>query len=155
MSYQWTVNAPKPALYRFDNARVAQTSLSFDAPAANASVQVSLLVSNPAGTHSVSMSFAHRPATASAWVDLGGLTPVLRTLTAGDKISVRAVLKDGRDQYLPATPLNITTSNAAASAWPQALMQAVNAQAGSVRISVLNGNTVTPAPSATAIAFTQ
>jgi hypothetical protein len=68
----------------------------------------------------------------------------------GDRVSVRTVSNTGQDAFWPSTPLTITAANAAATAWPLALGQAVNAANGAVRVGVLNAqNQITPQQNAT------
>ncbi len=152
LSYQWTVSSNNPSLYTLTNANQSVATLTLGAPQASSNVTVSLVVSSGGSSDSATRTFVHRPAnTASQWFDLGPLTSESRTLTAGDRVSVRTVTTSGQDAYWPSTPLTITASNAAANAWPQALAQAVNTGNGAVRIGVLNAqNQVVPQQSATA-----
>jgi chitin-binding protein len=153
LSYQWSVNAANPALYTLSNTSTATTQLTMANPGAAGTVMVSLLATNAQGSSSASASFTHRPASQQAeWTDLGALTAQPRTLLAGDTVQVRTVLSNGQDQYFPATPLAITAANAAAAAWPNALAQAVNQAAGSLRVGVLNATSgqVVPVQDATA-----
>lgn len=139
LSYQWSVNAPSPALYTLSSPTAATTQLSMGNPSAAATVMVSLLVTNAQGSSSASTSFTHQPASQqAAWTDLGLLTAQARTLQAGDKVQVRTVLSSGQDQYLPATPLTLTAANAGATAWPSALAEAVNQVGTTLRVGVLN-----------------
>jgi hypothetical protein len=63
---------------------------------------------------------------------------------------VRTVSSSGQDAFWPTTPLTITSANSAATAWPLALGQAVNAANGAVRVGVLNAqNQVVPQQNAT------
>ncbi|AKJ31869.1 lytic polysaccharide monooxygenase [Caldimonas brevitalea] len=150
LSYKWTLNAPNPGLYRFENSTAATTRLHYAAPTAAGTVQVSLQVSGADGRSSTSKSFTHQPASASTWTDLGALTQTARALQAGDKVQLRLVSRAGQDRYVPATPLTLTAANAGATAWPLALARAVNAEAGVVRVGVLKGGQVTPAADGTA-----
>ncbi|MCW7537957.1 lytic polysaccharide monooxygenase [Aquabacterium sp. A7-Y] len=150
LSYKWTINAPNPGLYSFENSAAAITRLNFTAPAAAGTVQVSLQVTGADGTSSASKSFTHKPVNTSRWTDLGALASAGRTLQAGDKVQLRLVLSNGQDRYLPAAPLSITAANAGASTWPLALARAVNAAGGSVRVGVLSGTQITPTAHATA-----
>ena len=122
-------------------------------PTADQSVQVALMVSSGTATDNTSLSFTHKPAAVtSMWRDLGALTASTRVLKAGDTVQLRVVSSTGADTFLPASPLTITAANAAATAWPVALANAVNSVAGSaVRLGVLGaGDQVTPAASGTA-----
>jgi hypothetical protein len=92
----------------------------------------------------------HRPAGVAQWFDLGPLTSSATTMTVGDRVSVRTVSNSGQDAFWPTSPLVITTANSAATAWPLALAQAINAANGAVRIGVLNTqNQVVPQQNAT------
>ena len=151
LSYQWTVDSQNPSLYTLTNATQSVATLTLGTPQASSNVTVSLVVSGGGASDSATRTFVHRPATASQWFDLGPLTAESRALTAGDRVSVRTVTTSGQDAYWPTNPLVITTSSAAANAWPLALAQAVNAGNGAVRIGVLNTqNQVVPQQSATA-----
>jgi chitin-binding protein len=151
LSYQWTVTSQNPSLYTLTNATQSVATLTLGNPQASANVTVSLVVSSGGASDSATRTFVHAPAVASQWFDLGLLTSTSRTLTVGDRVSVRTVNGSGQDAYWPTSPLVITSSNAAATAWPLALAQAVNAANGSVRIGVLNAQSqVVPQASATA-----
>lgn len=152
LSYQWTVDSQNPSLYTLTNANQSVATLTLGTPQASSNVTVSLVVSGGGSSDSATRTFVHRPAnTSSQWFDLGPVTAESRALTVGDRVSVRTVTTGGQDAYWPTTPLTITATNAAASAWPLALAQAVNAGNGAVRIGVLNTqNQVVPQQSATA-----
>lgn len=151
LSYQWTVSSQNPSLYTLTNATQSVATLTLGNPQASANVTVSLVVSSGGASDSATRTFVHRPAVASQWFDLGPLTSESRTLTVGDRVSVRTVTSSGQDAYWPTSPLVITSSNAAATAWPVALAQAVNAANDSVRIGVLDAQSqVVPQQSATA-----
>lgn len=151
LSYQWTVTSQNPSLYTLTNATSSLATLTLGNPQASANVTVSLVVSSGGASDSATRTFVHAPAVASQWFDLGPLTSTSRTLTVGDRVSVRTVNGSGQDAYWPTSPLVITSSNAAATAWPLALAQAVNAANGAVRIGVLNAQSqVVPQASATA-----
>ncbi|HEY0683994.1 MAG TPA: lytic polysaccharide monooxygenase [Steroidobacter sp.] len=152
LSYQWTVSSQNPSLYTLTNANQSVATLTMGTPQASANVTVSLVVSSGGSSDSATRTFVHRPAnTASQWFDLGPLTSESRTLTVGDRVSVRTVSTSGQDAFWPTTPLTITAANAAATAWPLALGQAVNAGNGAVRVGVLNAQSqVVPQQSATA-----
>ena len=63
---------------------------------------------------------------------------------------LRTVSNSGQDAFWPSSPLVITSANSAATAWPLALAQAVNAANGAVRVGVLNTqNQVVPQQNAT------
>lgn len=151
LSYQWTVSSQNPTLYTLTNANQSVATLTLANPQASSNVTVSLVVSSSGASDSATRTIVHRPATASQWFDLGPLTSESRTLTVGDRVSVRTVSSTGQDAYWPSSPLVITSSNAAANAWPLALGQAVNAANGAVRVGVLNAQSqVVPQQSATA-----
>jgi chitin-binding protein len=151
LAYHWDVTGPDPSLYSLGNASQAVTILSFASPAASANVTISLVVTGATGTDSAAVTLVHRPAVASPWFDLGPLTTAARTLTAGNRVSVRTVLSSGQDVFYPSAPLAITAANASAAAWPFELASAVNAQNGNIRIGVLGAqNQITPAAQATA-----
>lgn len=151
LTYRWTVDSSNPSLYTLTNANQSVATLTLGTPQASANVTVSLVVSSGTASDSATRTFVHRPAVASQWFDLGPVTAESRTLTVGDRVSIRTVNGGGQDAYWPTTPVVITASNAAANAWPLALAQAVNAANGAVRIGVLNSQSqVVPQQSATA-----
>jgi chitin-binding protein len=151
LSYSWTVNAENPELYSIANANAAQTTLTMLDPDAVSTVSVTLTVSGGGATNSEARQITHSPAGGSQWRDLGALTDTARTLTVGDRVSVRTVTSLGADAFWPTSPLVITAANAGATAWPLALGQAINAQNGAVRVGVLNNSDqVVPQANATA-----
>lgn len=150
LSYQWTVDADAMGLYTLANADQAVATLTLGEPAATQTVTITLTVTGSEGTDSATRTFVHRPTSTSQWDDLGALTAEARTLAVGDEVSVRTVSASGLDAYWPSTPLTITESLTAASAWPLALAQAVNSAGGTVRIGVLDASdNVVPEASAT------
>jgi chitin-binding protein len=150
LSYQWSVDSQNPSLYTLTNANQSVASLTLGTPQAAGNVTVSLVVSSGSASDSTTRTFIHRPAVASQWFDLGPLTADPRTLVVGDRVSVRTVSTTGQDAFWPTSPLVITAEQTAASAWPFALAQAVNAANGAVRIGVLNAqNEVVPQQNAT------
>ncbi len=152
LSYQWSVDSQHPELYSIDNANQAVAALNLDEPQAAGNVTVSLVVSNASGSDSATRTFLHRPSQASPWLDLGAVTSVPQTMTVGDRVSIRTVNQAGQDQFWPTSPLVITASTTAATAWPLALGQAVNAANGAVRVGVLDAQTNQVAPVANATA---
>ena len=153
LTYRWSVSAPNNSLYTLETPNAATTSLRMSSPPADQNVQVALMVSSGTATDNTSLSFTHKPAAVtSIWRDLGALTPSTRVLKAGDTVQLRVVSSTGADTFLPPSPLTITAANAAATAWPVALANAVNSVAGStVRLGVLGaGDQVTPVASGTA-----
>lgn len=151
LSYQWSVDSQNPSLYTLANANQSVATLTLGDPQASANVTVTLVVSSGGTSDSATRTFVHRTATQSQWFDLGPLTAESRTLTTGDQVSVRTVTTSGQDAYWPTSPLVITSSNAAANAWPLALAQTVNAADGAVRIGVLDAeDEVVPQQSETA-----
>ncbi|WP_341678329.1 lytic polysaccharide monooxygenase [Niveibacterium sp. SC-1] len=151
LSYQWSLNTANPANYTLQDATKASARLVLNNPSANETLLISLLVKNGSDSSNASVSITHKPAsTGPAWTDLGAVSASSRTLQAGDQVNVRVVSKTGVDQYVPATPLTLTTSNASATAWPLALAQAVNAANGGLRIGALDAQgQVVPAANAT------
>jgi len=151
LTFAWTVNAENPSLYTVANPNAAQTTLTMLDPDAVTNVSVTLTVSGGGATNSEVRQIVHTPAGGSQWRDLGPLTDTARTLTVGDRVSVRTVNALGADAFWPTTPLVITSANAGPTAWPLALGQAVNAQNGAVRVGVLdNSDQVVPQANATA-----
>lgn len=151
LTFRWDVSSVNPAHYTLSNTNQATTVLTLANPAASESVTISLVVTSSTGTDTTSVTLVHRPAVASPWFDLGLLTNAARTLTAGDRVSIRYVSSTGQDTFLPSAPLVLAASSAAASSWPMALAQAVNALNGNVRIGVLDAQgQVTPVLDATA-----
>lgn len=151
LMYRWDVSGPNPNLYTLTNANQAVATLTLANPAVSENISISLVVTSSTGSDTASFSLLHRPAVASPWFDLGLLTSAARTLVAGNRISVRTVSTGGQDVFLPSAPLAITASNAAATAWPFELAEAVNAQNGSIRIGVINAQgQIAPVRDATA-----
>lgn len=151
LSYQWSVDAGNASGYRLENATLSTARLTLENPVAARQIRVSLLVTNSSGSSSASTQFMQVPGTAAPGpaptpspapaaklTDLGLLAMVPKALSVGDTVSVRAVLKNGQDQYFPSQPLVITAANAGVEAWPAALAQAINALNSGVRIGVLN-----------------
>jgi len=151
LSYQWTVDSQNPSLYTLTNANQSVATLTLGTPAAASNVTVALVVSGGGASDSATRTIVHRPTgSAATWFDLGALTSTAITMNVGDRVSVRTVSNTGQDAFWPATPLTITSANAAATAWPLALGQAVNAANGAVRVGVLNtSNQITPQQNAT------
>lgn len=150
LTYQWSVDSQNPSLYTLTNANQSVATLTLGAPQAAGNVSVALVVSSGGASDSATRTFIHRPATASQWFDLGPLTSSAITVTVGDQVSVRTVSNSGQDAFWPSSPLVISSANTAATAWPLALAQAVNATNGAVRIGVLNTqNQVVPQQNAT------
>jgi chitin-binding protein len=151
LSYQWSVDSLNPSLYTLTNANQSVATLTLGTPQAAGNVSVALVVSSGSASDSTTRTLIHRPAVASQWFDLGPLTSTPITMTVGDQVSVRTVSNSGQDAFWPASPLVIAAANTAATAWPLALAQAVNAANGAVRIGVLNTqNQVVPQQNATA-----
>ncbi|MET0535506.1 MAG: lytic polysaccharide monooxygenase [Steroidobacter sp.] len=151
LGYQWRVESQNPSLYTLTNATQSVATLNLGTPTAASNVTVSLVVTSGSASDSATRTFVHRPAgSASTWFDLGPLTASSVTMNVGDRVSVRTVSNTGQDAFWPTTPLTITSANAAATAWPLALGQAVNAANGAVRVGVLNAqNQVVPQQNAT------
>ncbi len=125
-------------------------TLTLGTPQAAGNVTVALVVSSGGASDSATRTLIHRPAVASQWFDLGPLTSSAITMNAGDQVSVRTVSNSGQDAFWPTNPLVITAANAAATAWPLALGQAINAANGAVRVGVLNAQSqVVPQQNAT------
>jgi predicted carbohydrate-binding protein with CBM5 and CBM33 domain len=151
LTYRWDVSSVNRGLYTLSNTNQATTVLTLANPAASESVTVSLVVTSSTGTDTSSVTLVHRPSVASPWFDLGLLTNAARTLGTGDRVSIRVVSTTGQDAFFPSAPLVLTATDAAASAWPLDLAQAVNALNGSIRIGVLGAqNQITPVADATA-----
>jgi len=145
LTYQWSVSSFNPGLYTLTNANQRIATLTLANPAASAKLTVSLVVVSATGSDTATITLVHHPVGGSPWFDLGPLNNAARALTAGNRVSMRAVLSGGQDVFLPSSPLAITAANAAATAWPFELAQAVNALNGSIRIGVLNAqNQVVP-----------
>jgi len=137
LTYQWTVDSVNPSLYSLSSATAASTTLSLQNPQAQTSFTVRLTVSNGSTSSNTALTFTHSPTVASNWQDFGALTASARTLNVGDKVSVRMVNSAGVDVYFPATPVVITATTTADSAWPYALAQQINGAAGDVQVGVL------------------
>lgn len=152
LSYQWSVTPASSASHRLEDANRPQARLVLLEPAAQQSLQIGLMVHDAIGRSSTaSTTLTHKPSIVAAWADLGPLTSTARTLQAGDLLAVRAVLTNGQDQYSPMPALKLASGSTAASAWPLALAQAVNAANGSLRVGVLaaDGQTIAPVADAT------
>jgi chitin-binding protein len=152
LTYRWSVTAPNNALYTLDTPNAATTNLHMANPTGNQAVQIALQVSNGTASDNSTLAFTHKPAAiTSMWRDLGALTPIARSLNAGDSVQVRTVNAAGQDTFLPAAPVVLTSANAGSTAWPLALAQAVAAAPNSaVRIGVLgSGDQVQAAANAT------
>lgn len=150
LTYQWAVDSVNPALYSLSSATGVSTTLSLQNPQAQTSFTVRLTVSNGTTSSNTALTFTHSPTVASNWQDFGVLTASARTLTVGDKVSVRMVNSAGTDVYFPSAPLVITSANRADTAWTYALANQVNAEAGDVQVGVLSASdSVIAAQSAT------
>lgn len=150
LSYQWSVNSQNPSLYTLTNANSSAATLALNEPQAAGNVSVLLTVTSGTSSDTATRTIIHRPSVASTWFDLGALTVDPHTLVVGDRVSVRTVSNTGQDVYWPTSPLVITSATTAATAWPLALGQAINAQNGNVRVGVLNSQMqVVPAANAT------
>jgi len=150
LTYLWAVESANASLYTLSATNTASTSLTLKNPQALTTFTVRLTVSNGSTSNSTSMTFNHSPSVASNWQDFGALSSTAKTLTVGDKVSVRMVDAEGVDTYFPATPLTITSANTGESAWPYALAQQINAANSDVQVGVLNSSdNVVPAQSAT------
>lgn len=150
LTYLWAVESANTSLYTLSATNTAGATLTLKNPQALTTFTVRLTVSNGSSSNSTSMTFNHSPSVASNWQDFGALTTTARTLSVGDKVSVRMVNADGVDTYFPATALTITSANAGEAAWTYALAQQINAANGDVQVGVLNSSdNVVAAQSAT------
>jgi chitin-binding protein len=138
LTYHWDVTGPDPSLYMLANPDQPVATLTLATPLAAANVTISLVVTSSTGSDSATVTLVHRPSAASPWFDMGVLTQAARALTAGNRVSIRAVQSTGQDLFFPSSPLAITAANASATEWPFELAQAVNALNGNVRIGLLN-----------------
>ncbi len=151
LTYAWSVDSENPGLYSITNPTGANATLNLGTPTASGNVTVNLLVTSGSASDTETRTILHQPAVSNQWFDLGALTATPITLVVGDRVNVRTVNSTGTDAYWPTTPITITSSNTASTAWPVSLANAVNALNGNVRIGVLNGsNQVVPQSSATA-----
>ncbi len=152
LTYRWTVTSPNASQYVLDTPTAATTNLRLLNPASSQAVQVALQVLTSSATNTSVLSFTHKPAMISTtnYNDLGALSPQAQLLKVGDTVQVRAVTRAGQDVFLPSAPLVITSTTAAADAWPLALAQAVNSLNTDVRVGVLGvNNQVIPVQNAT------
>jgi hypothetical protein len=150
LSYIWSVESQNPNLYSITNSTQSVATLNLNDPQASGTISVLLVVSSGGASDSATRTIIHRPSVATQWFDLGPVTAESRTLTVGDRVSVRTVTTAGQDAFWPTTPITLTAANIAAAQWPLALAQAVNAANGVVRIGVLNAqNQVVPTANAT------
>jgi chitin-binding protein len=140
LTYSWAVDSVNPALYSLSSTSGASTTLNLQNPQAQTNFTVRLTVSNGFTSSNTALAFTHSPSVASNWQDFGALTATARTLTVGDKVSVRMVNSAGVDVYFPTSPLVITSSNRAETAWTYALANQINAQAGDVQVGVLSAS---------------
>ncbi len=140
LTYSWAVDSVNPALYSLSSVTGASTTLNLQNPQAQTNFTVRLTVSNGTTSSNTALTFTHLPSVASNWQDFGALTASARTLTVGDKVSVRMVNSAGVDIYLPMSPLVITAANRAETAWTYALANQINAQAGDVQVGVLSAS---------------
>lgn len=148
--YQWSIDAVNPALYSLSSTTAANTTLTLANPQAESAVTVRLLASSGGSVSNAAFTITHSPDVAGNWADLGALTPIARTLEAGDKVNLRFVRQNGQDVYVPSTPLDINAANQGAAEWTYALAQAVNLAAADVQVGALDSNdNVNPVQSAT------
>ncbi|AZZ90263.1 hypothetical protein EUZ85_05845 [Hahella sp. KA22] len=140
LSYQWSVSSQNPGLYELEGASQKVATLRMANPETAGRVTISLHVSNADESDDASVAITHLPAGSSPWLDLGALTAQPMNLAAGDKVSVRVVLQDGRDLYYPAQPLALGDADSAAAEWPYALAQAVNAAGAEIKVGVVNAD---------------
>ena len=138
LTYSWAVDSVNPALYSLSSATSVSTTLNLQNPQAQTNFTVRLTVSNGTTTSNAALTFTHLPNIASNWQDFGVLTASARTLTVGDKVSVRMVNSAGVDIYFPSSPLVITSENRTETAWTYALANQINAEAGDVQVGVLS-----------------
>ena len=151
LSYIWSVESQNANLYSITNSTQSVATLNLNDPQAAGTISVLLVVSSGGASDSATRTIIHRPSVATQWFDLGPVTAESRTLTVGDRVSVRTVTTSGQDAFWPTTPITLTAANTGAAQWPLALAQAVNAANGVVRIGVLNAqNQVVPTANATA-----
>ena len=140
LTYSWAVDSVNPALYSLSSTSGASTTLNLQNPQAQTNFTVRLTVSNGSTSSNTALTFTHSPSIASNWQDFGVLTASARTLTVGDKVSVRMVNSSGVDVYFPTSPLVITSANRAETAWTYALANQINAQAGEVQVGLLSAS---------------
>ena len=144
LSYSWNISAANTSLYSIQNAKLAKTTLFYANPKERNDLTVSLLVSNKNGNSSTSKVIIHEPAVTSVWRDLGLLTHEAKTLQVGDKVSIRAVLKNGQDTYYPTNGMLINSSLQSANEWTYALANQINALNTDLAIGVDTNGKVTP-----------
>jgi len=151
LSFRWSVTAPDPSLYTLRNADQRIATLALAEPGAAAKIAITLTVTSATGNATATATLIHHPTQPSPWFDLGLLSNAAKSLVAGNRVSMRAVLSGGQDVFLPSTPIVLTATTAAADAWPFELAQVVNAQNGPIRIGVLGAqNQIAPVRNATA-----
>ncbi len=141
LAYRWQIAAQtSDARYTLDTPDDAASTLSFTDPSAPGSVSIELTVSSGTQSNTEAVTLDHLPQNAaSRWVFEQALTAA-RALQAGDRVSLRVVLGDGTDIFLPQPPLSLSADTAAADAWPLALAQSVNAAASHVAIGIVNSD---------------
>ena len=152
LSYEWKVESQTTdAEYTIDDSSAQITTLSYTDPSSTGSVTVQLNVSTDGALSAETVTLEHEPQViTSNWIFEQSLTSA-QALSNGTRVSIRAVLEDGTDLFLPNSPLVIADGSGAADTWPLALAQAVNSLGGVIQIGVLNGSDqIVPEQNATA-----
>lgn len=149
LTYNWTLESVNQGLYNFSSATSATPTLTLTDPQAETLFTVRLTVSNGTSSNTTTQTFHHYPSVASNWMDFGALTSSARTLAVGDTVRVRMVDSNGLDTYFPASALTISSSTTAATAWPYALAQLINAGNSDIQIGTLNNGVITATQNAT------
>ncbi len=148
--YQWTVSSDDPSFYTLTDADKPIAKLAIKNILAEQRVAVNVTVKQGNFSDNTSTTFLHSPATNDKFRQLGSALSN-DTLKAGDKIYLRIIDKDGKDVYLPSTPIVLDAETAKPLNWAFTLAQAVNGKnIYAVSIGLLNATTqvITPTRSA-------
>jgi len=141
LSYQWTISASDPSYYTLIDSNKAVAKLSMKNVIAEQRIVVNLAVKSGEFSDNASTNFLHQPLANDVWRNIGSALNNA-TLKAGDKISLRIIDKNGKDSYLPVSPLILNAETAQAANWSYELAQVVNGKNNfSLNIGVLKATT--------------
>ena len=139
LQYAWSISGQTTdSAYTLSTPFAETTGLTFTDPSSAGTVTINLSVSSNGQTAIEAVTLNHLPETAGSNWQLEKPLTDPRTLQIGAKASLRVVLGNGNDIYIPQPPMAITTENLAADTWPLALAQQINNTGGDIAVGVLN-----------------
>lgn len=146
LSYLWSVTAKDASYYTIIDSDQAQARLVLNEPSAEQTVTITLTITEDGYTSTATRELRHTPTQVSNW-QLVGDTQISETLSAGDKVWLRLIDKDGHDHYIPENRVVLDSESAQPSNWSYTLARSVNDNnIYNVRVGVLDtsSNNVEP-----------